>query len=41
MKVTVIPIVDVTLGTFPNGLEKRREELKIRRRMYTIQNISF
>ena len=30
MKVTVIPIVVGTLGTFPEGFEKRPTELEIR-----------
>ena len=39
MRVTVIPIVAGALGTFPKGLEKRLEELEIRRRIETIQTI--
>ena len=30
MDLTVIPFVDSNLGTTPNGLEKRLEDLKIR-----------
>ena len=38
--VTVIPVIDGALGTVPKGLDKRFEELEIRRRMNTIQDTS-
>ena len=37
MKVTMIPIVVGVLGTVPKSLERRLEELKIKRRIETIQ----
>ena len=37
MDVTVIPIVDGVLGTVHKNWEKRLEELKIRRKIHTIQ----
>ena len=39
MKETVIPIVIGTLGTVPKSLERRLEELEIRRRTKTIVEI--
>ena len=38
MKVTIITIVIGELGTVPNGLVHRLEELEIRGRVETIQN---
>ena len=38
MKVKVVPIVVVALGTVPKGLEKGLENLEIRGRIDTIQN---
>ena len=37
MGVTVVPIVVGALGTVPEGLDKRLEELEIRERIKTIQ----
>ena len=37
MKVTFIPSVVSTLGKFPKGLERKLEELEIRRRIVTIK----
>ena len=37
MTVTVVPIMVGALGTVPKGLEKRLEELEIRRRIEPIQ----
>ena len=37
MKATVIPIVIGALGTIPEGLIKRREDMEIRGQVETIQ----